>query len=108
MGERRCGKTVLRISKTKEQSTGCRYVQERLSEERHEIVKVFNQGARLYVCGSAMVGEGVAATAKKIYLEAAEELGEDLTDEAVDEWFQRIRNDSVCIRYFCLRGQICN
>jgi hypothetical protein len=72
------------------------------------MVKVFNQGARLYICGGAMVGEGFAATAKEIYLEAAEELGKDMTDEAVDEWFQRIWNDSVCIRYFCLRGQICN
>jgi cytochrome P450 / NADPH-cytochrome P450 reductase len=52
--------------------------------------KVFNQGAKLYVCGSAMVGEGVAATTKKIYLEAAEALRKDLTDEEVDEWFQRI------------------
>jgi cytochrome P450 / NADPH-cytochrome P450 reductase len=80
-------------SKAKEQSKGCRYVQERLWEERDEMVEVFNQGAKLYVCGSAMVGEGVAATTKKIYLEAAEALGKDLTDDEVDEWFQRIRND---------------
>jgi cytochrome P450 / NADPH-cytochrome P450 reductase len=80
-------------SKAKEQSKGCRYVQERLWEERDEMVKVFNQGAKLYVCGSAMVGEGVAATTKKIYLETAEALRKDLTDEEVDEWFQRIRND---------------
>jgi cytochrome P450/NADPH-cytochrome P450 reductase len=80
-------------SKAKEQSKGCRYVQERLWEERDEMVKVFSHGAKLYVCGSAMVGEGVAATTKKIYLEAAEALGKDLADEEVDEWFQRIRND---------------
>lgn len=80
-------------SKAKEQSKGCRYIQERLWEERDEMVKVFNQGAKLYVCGSAMVGEGIAATTKKIYLEAAEALGKELTDEEVDEWFQRIRND---------------
>jgi cytochrome P450/NADPH-cytochrome P450 reductase len=30
------------FSKAKEQSTGCRYVQERLWEGRHEMVKVFN------------------------------------------------------------------
>jgi cytochrome P450/NADPH-cytochrome P450 reductase len=57
------------------------------------MLKIFNQGAKMYVCGSAMVGEGVAATTKRIYLEAAEALGNDLTDEEVDEWFQKIRND---------------
>jgi cytochrome P450/NADPH-cytochrome P450 reductase len=80
-------------SKAKEQSKGCRYVQERLWEERAEMVEAFKQGAKLYVCGSAMLGEGVAATTKRIYLEATEAHGKELTDEEVDEWFQGIRND---------------
>ncbi|KAH7346150.1 P450 family fatty acid hydroxylase [Rhexocercosporidium sp. MPI-PUGE-AT-0058] len=32
-----------------------------------EIVKVFHEGASLYVCGGSMVGEGVANTVKRIY-----------------------------------------
>jgi len=48
-------------SMAKGESKGCRHVQERLWEEREEMVDVFNRGAKLYVCGSAMVGEGVAS-----------------------------------------------
>jgi cytochrome P450/NADPH-cytochrome P450 reductase len=55
--------------------------------------KGFQPGGQAVCCGSAMVGEGVAATTKKIYLEAEETMGKDLTDEEVNEWFRRIRND---------------
>jgi len=48
-------------------------------------VKVFNQGAKLYVCGSAMVGEGGCSHYEEDYLEAAEALRKDLTDDEVDE-----------------------
>jgi cytochrome P450/NADPH-cytochrome P450 reductase len=86
-------KTYYAFSKAHEASRGCRYVQERFYEEREEIVDKFNQGAKLYVCGSAKVGEGVAATTKKIYLEAAEAIGKEPTEEQVEEWFQRIKYD---------------
>ena len=80
-------------SKAKDQSKGCRYVQERLWEERKEMTKVFNEGAKLYVCGSSMVGEGVSATTKRIFLDNAEEAGESLTDEDAEAFFARIKSD---------------
>jgi len=86
-------KVYYAYSKAKELSKGCRYVQERLWEERVDMVKVFNEGAKLYVCGSAMVGEGVAATTKKIYMDAMEAQGKDKTEEDVEEWFQSIKSD---------------
>lgn len=86
-------KVYYAFSKAKEQSKGCRHVQERLWEEREEVIKVFNEGAKLYVCGSSMVGEGVAQTTKRIYQDWAEGQGKPKTDEEVEEWFQGIKSD---------------
>ncbi|KAL2059809.1 hypothetical protein VTL71DRAFT_10193 [Oculimacula yallundae] len=80
-------------SQSPSESKGCRYVQDRLWEEREDMVKVFNEGASLYVCGSSMVGEGVASTTKRIYQEAAEALGKPKTDEEVEAWFAGIKSD---------------
>ncbi|KAF7900145.1 hypothetical protein EAF00_004481 [Botryotinia globosa] len=81
------------FSKAPELSKGCRHVQDRLWEEREELKKVFDSGAKLYVCGSSMVGEGVSVMTKKIYAEAADLLGKTKTDEEVEDWFQGIKND---------------
>ena len=80
-------------SKAKDQSKGCRHVQERLWEEREEMTKVFNEGAKLYVCGRSVVGEGVAATTKRIFQDNAETTGEPKTDEEAEEWFATVKSD---------------
>ncbi|KAA8565429.1 hypothetical protein EYC84_009289 [Monilinia fructicola] len=81
------------FSRAPELSKGCRHVQDRLWEEREELKEVFESGAKLYVCGSSLVGEGVSVMTKKIYAEAADMLGKTKTDEEVEEWFQGIKND---------------
>jgi cytochrome P450/NADPH-cytochrome P450 reductase len=42
-------KVFYAFSQLKEQSKGCRYVQDRLWEEKEEMTKLFNNGAKLYV-----------------------------------------------------------
>jgi cytochrome P450 / NADPH-cytochrome P450 reductase len=81
------------FSRAKDHSKGCRYVQERLWEEREEMKKAFDTGAKLYVCGSSVVGEGVAAMTKKIYAEAAEAAGRPKTEEQIQKWFMGIKSD---------------
>lgn len=85
--------TFYAYSQAKEKSRGCGYVQERVWEEREDMKKVFEAGARLYVCGSAGVGTGVEATLKKIYKEAAQARGKDKTDEEIEEWWVGVRSD---------------
>ncbi|KAF8850100.1 fatty acid hydroxylase [Acephala macrosclerotiorum] len=80
-------------SRASEQSKGCRHVQDRLWEEREEMVKAFRDGAKLYVCGSSMVGEGVANMTKRIYQDAAEGMGIEKTDEEIQNWFLGIKSD---------------
>jgi len=81
------------FSRAKDQSKNCRYVQDRLWEERQEMVKVFRSGAKLYVCGRARISEGVAEITKKIYQAAGEEAGEPKTDEEVEKWFQEVKGE---------------
>ncbi|KUJ12657.1 putative cytochrome P450 oxidoreductase OrdA-like protein [Mollisia scopiformis] len=80
-------------SRASEQSKGCRHVQDRLWEERDEMVKAFRDGAKLYVCGSSMVGEGVANMTKRIYQDAAEAMGRPKTDDDIQKWFLDIKSD---------------
>lgn len=80
-------------SKAREESKGCRHVQDRLWEEREEMVKQFHEGAKIYICGSAAVGEGVAKTIKKMYVEAVKTKGVEKTEEEVEKWFEGIKSD---------------
>jgi cytochrome P450/NADPH-cytochrome P450 reductase len=80
-------------SRCSDQSKGCKHVQDRVWEEREEMRKVFDQGAKLYVCGSAEVGEGVAVTIKRIYEDAAEKAGKQKSEEEVESWWQGVKSD---------------
>jgi hypothetical protein len=46
------------FSKEPEKSEGCKYVQDRLWKDRKDTIELFDAGARVYVCGSRVVGEG--------------------------------------------------
>ncbi|TVY39678.1 Bifunctional cytochrome P450/NADPH--P450 reductase [Lachnellula occidentalis] len=81
------------FSRCKEESGGARHVQDRVWAEREEIREVFDKGAKIYVCGSSGVGEGVAATAKRIYDEAAEGLGRPKSAEEIEEWWVGVKSD---------------
>lgn len=83
-------------------STGL-HVQDRMLEDREELVNLFEQGARVYVCGSTGVGNGVRAACREMYLEKrrearqqAKERGEDLPDgddeeAAAEKFFEKLR-----------------
>ncbi|ELR05538.1 hypothetical protein VC83_09239 [Pseudogymnoascus destructans] len=86
-------KVFYAFSTATEESKGCRHVQDRLWEERDEMAKVFNNGAKLFVCGSRMVGEGVAAMTKKIFQTHYDTIGKPKTDEEVESWFQDMKSD---------------
>jgi cytochrome P450/NADPH-cytochrome P450 reductase len=80
-------------SKVSELSKGCKHVQDRLWAEKESMVEVFNKGAKLYVCGSSMVGEGVASMTKRIYQDSVEANGGSKSDEEIESWFQGIKGE---------------
>ena len=69
-----------------------RHVQDVMQKDRQELVELFEQGARIYVCGSTGVGNGIREACKEIYLERRRELrqqarerGEDVPEHEDDE-----------------------
>lgn len=81
------------FSRDPEKSEGCKYVQERLWRERKEAVELWEKGAKIYVCGSGAVGDGVREVVCKSYEEAAEKVGKRKTREEIEAWFAGIREE---------------
>ena len=82
------------FSRATEQSEGCKYVQDRLYHDRADVIKQFDAGAKLFVCGSREVGEGVQETVIRIAKESMQELkGREADDAKAREWFEGLRNE---------------
>jgi len=88
------------FSREAEKTKGCKYVQERMWEEREELVELFDAGAKVFVCGSSKLGEGVREVVEKVYAETTEKRGKSKTKEEVKEWFEGIRNERYAVDVF--------
>lgn len=82
--------------------SGGQHVQDRMLEDRKELVELFEQGSRIYVCGSTGVGNAVRDACKVMYLEKRrekirerKERGEDVEDkdeyEAAEAFFDGLK-----------------
>lgn len=78
------------------------HVQDRMLEDREELVEMFEQGARIYVCGSTGVGNGVREACKEMYLARRREIrqqkrkrGEEVSEvdeeTAAEEFFEKLK-----------------
>ncbi|OKL63946.1 hypothetical protein UA08_00678 [Talaromyces atroroseus] len=81
------------------------HVQDVMLQDGTSVIDLFNAGARIYVCGSTSVGNGVRETIRQLYVgerrrrlaEVASEAGEKglwpeiSEEEAVDRFFERLR-----------------
>lgn len=79
---------------------GCRHVDDRLWRDRKDVVGLYEQGARVYVCGSMGVGEAVRKVLVRIAKDAKEQAGEVVTVESVEKWFEGIRNERYATDVF--------
>jgi cytochrome P450/NADPH-cytochrome P450 reductase len=91
----------LAFSRQPEDSQGCKYVQDRVYHDRAEVVKLFGAGAKLFVCGSRGVGDGVQETLIKIAKETLKEKeGREADDAKAREWFEGLRNERFATDVF--------
>jgi cytochrome P450/NADPH-cytochrome P450 reductase len=89
------------FSRKSEKSNGCKYVQDRVYHDRADIVKQFEAGAKLFVCGSRGVGDGVQETLIKIAKERLREKeGREADDKKAREWFEGLRNERFATDVF--------
>lgn len=77
------------FSREQENSEFCAYVQERIMMDHEDVIKVWEQGARIYVCGSREFVKGIAATARHILRQRLVDTGSAMTDEEMEEGFQK-------------------
>ncbi|KAF9878871.1 bifunctional p-450: NADPH-p450 reductase [Colletotrichum karsti] len=88
-------------SRKPEASDGCKYVQDRIWKEREMLYGLWDQGARVYVCGSNHVAEGVKEVVSKAAQEKSEkDDGKAMTEEELEEWFNNIRNERYATDVF--------
>ena len=88
------------FSRGPEASERCRYVQDRMLNDRPDIRRLWRQGAKVFTCGSPAVSGGVGNAALQILKEARAEQGEAITDEEAVEWFRKLRNERFVVDVF--------
>ncbi|KAI1826916.1 bifunctional P-450:NADPH-P450 reductase [Xylaria intraflava] len=79
-------------SRAVEKSDGAKYVQELLSSQRDQVLPLWKNGARMYICGSRAVGEGVKAEVMKLVTQLREENSEQTDPEKLEKWWEGLRN----------------
>ncbi|KAB8262944.1 cytochrome P450 [Aspergillus pseudonomiae] len=75
------------FSRCSEASEQCRYVQDRVWRERERFMELWEMGAKVFVCGSRSVGDGVREAIIRILVEAE---GKD--KDGVTARFEAVRN----------------
>ncbi|KAH6838702.1 NADPH-cytochrome P450 reductase-like protein [Alternaria alternata] len=89
------------FSRKSEESHGCKYVQDRVYHDRADVIEQFEAGAKLFVCGSRGVGDGVQETLIRIAKERLKEKeGRDADDAKAREWFEGLRNERFATDVF--------
>ena len=83
-----------------DESAGCKYAQDRVWAERETVTRLFNAGARSYICGSARLGKGVADAAAKIHVESAKKAGKEVTYEKALKWWEGLRGERFAVDVF--------
>jgi cytochrome P450/NADPH-cytochrome P450 reductase len=93
-------------SKEPEKTKGAKHVQDRIWEEKKDVLELWHQGAKVYVCGSSDVGEGVKDVCLKIAMDLAKEKPEIMKEpgepsrERAEKWFESIRNERYATDVF--------
>ena len=89
------------FSQAPEQSENCKHVQHRMYHDSGDIVDLWNQGAKVFVCGSREVGQGVEDVCLRIARENHERVNGVKADEGrTKEWFEGLRNERFATDVF--------
>lgn len=79
-------------SRASDKSFGCKYVQHRMSHDKEDLYKLWDQGAKVLVCGSRDVGKAVEAVCVQLVQERRSGGGTEMTEEQAKEWWDKQRN----------------
>lgn len=77
-------------------SRGCKYIQDRMWQDKDDVSEMWRAGAKVFICGSPAMVEGVKSCAKSI---VESKMG-DVKGEDMDRWFKSLRNERVMVDVF--------
>ena len=80
-------------SRDKGSSNGAKYVQDRLWADRKDVQRFYDEGAKVFMCGSGRVADGMKVASVKMYLQTCEERGIQKSEIEAGEWFDSLRNE---------------
>lgn len=81
------------FSKQSQESSGAKYVQDRVWHDREEVEELFRKGAKVFVCGHGRVGDGLKWKAIDMRQDKASRAGRKLDKEDLEKWFGELRNE---------------
>jgi len=88
------------FSRESEASGGCKYVQDRMLKDKQDIVDLWEQGAKVFLCGSPGMVEGVKKAAVQLVGEYKEREGSQATEEESETWLRGLRNERISVDVF--------
>lgn len=68
--------------------------------EREELVRVWDAGAKVFVCGSRLISHGIRDVVQDIYREQAEKICGLKTDGDVQSWWVEVLRDRCSVDVF--------
>ena len=80
-------------SRDSNSSNGAKYVQDRFWADREDVMHYYDSGAKVFMCGSGKVADGVRDASVKMYMQASEKEGNPKTKEEAEKWFNALRNE---------------
>ncbi|OCK85393.1 NADPH--cytochrome P450 reductase-like protein [Lepidopterella palustris CBS 459.81] len=88
------------FSRDVDKSAGCKYVQDRMLHDKQDIFSLWERGAKVFLCGSPGMVEGVKGAARELIKVRARELGLQGTRDDLENWLKEMQNERVSIDVF--------
>jgi cytochrome P450/NADPH-cytochrome P450 reductase len=76
-------------------SAGCKYVQDRMLKDKKDVLTFWKAGAKVYLCGSPGMVEGIKSTARALISERC-----DAPPEDIEGFFKSMRNERIAVDVF--------
>ncbi|KAF5013400.1 hypothetical protein FDECE_588 [Fusarium decemcellulare] len=71
---------------------GCRYVQDRIWQDKEDFIELWERGATVYVCGSRAMADSVREVMIRVKTEIEKKSGGEMGFDEAKKWFDEQRN----------------
>ncbi|KAF2471722.1 fatty acid hydroxylase [Lindgomyces ingoldianus] len=82
------------------EAAGCKYVQDRMLRDKKDVFELWDNGAKVFLCGSPGMVEGIKRTARVLVEERRGVMGKDVGEDQVEGFFRSMRNERIAVDVF--------